>query len=136
MHRVLAVDDNPLNLSLLRATLEHFGCQVDTVSDPYLALDSARRGRPDLAIVDIRMPTMSGIQVMRDLRADPHLQGLRIYAFTAAPREDLEEISALMGPDGFTGFLRKPGSLASLKDILDAAPAKTAVFASLAMGAP
>jgi DNA-binding response OmpR family regulator len=67
-NKILIVDDEPdINLTL-KMTLEEHGFEVDTFSDPFLALDNFRMGVYDLIILDIKMPKMNGFEMYREIR--------------------------------------------------------------------
>jgi DNA-binding response OmpR family regulator len=68
MKSVLIVDDEPdVNISL-KVTLEENGFQVDAFDDPILALDNFKKGVYDLLVLDIKMPTMHGFELYREIR--------------------------------------------------------------------
>lgn len=67
-NKILIVDDEPdINLTL-KMTLEEHGFEVDTFSDPLLALDNFRMGVYDLIILDIKMPKMNGFEMYREIK--------------------------------------------------------------------
>jgi DNA-binding response OmpR family regulator len=67
-NKILIVDDEPdINLTL-KMTLEEHGFEVDTFSDPLLALDNFRMGVYDLIILDIKMPKMNGFELYREIK--------------------------------------------------------------------
>ncbi len=69
--RILAVDDTPRDLDLLAQILEQQGYQLTLARDGAGAVEMATRDRPDLVLLDILMPGMDGIEVCRQLKADP-----------------------------------------------------------------
>src|SRR5690242_21462628 len=68
---VLIVDDNPQNVELLLAFLESLPVKLVTALDGVEALEKVQQHHPDLILLDIMMPRMSGFQVCRKLKADP-----------------------------------------------------------------
>ncbi|HWQ14379.1 MAG TPA: response regulator transcription factor [Roseiflexaceae bacterium] len=81
MQHILVVDDDPAVTSLLRRGLSYEGFSVDAASSGAEGLARARQRPPDLAILDIMMPGMDGIEVLRRLRAaEPHLPVILLTA--------------------------------------------------------
>jgi len=108
MHRkklVMIVEDNELNLKLFRDLLEAHGYRTLHTSDGFQVLDLARQNAPDLILMDIQLPEVSGIEITGWLKADPELQAIPIIAVTAfAMRGDEEKIRAA----GCDDYLSKP----------------------------
>jgi len=71
--RILAVDNSPVNLSLMRSTLEPFGYQVTTADTVKQALALLRRNPPDLILSDLHMPEAGGYDFLRIVKTDPQL---------------------------------------------------------------
>ena len=85
--RVLVVDDNIDNLRSLTLLFEVMGHHVDYAINAIVAVDIARRFRPDVVILDLLLPDGHGAQVCRQLRLNPELNGTRIYAITGSKNE-------------------------------------------------
>jgi len=116
--RVLVADDNPAGLELVREGLSKFVSSIIEASDGREALEKIRESRPDLVLLDIQMPEMDGYQVLREIRSDPALKGLRVVALTAfAMQGDRER--ALEA--GFDDYITKPVNIAMLKAQLEVA---------------
>lgn len=81
--RILVVEDDLLNRMLLCASLEADGYDIRSVEDGALALDATRNMLPDLITMDINLPNVSGIDVIRQIKADPELRTIPILAITA-----------------------------------------------------
>lgn len=81
--RILIVEDDLLNRLLYCTVLERSGFRVDAVDDGALAVGAARRFDPDLIIMDINLPNVSGLELIEMLRADPAFSGTPILAVTA-----------------------------------------------------
>jgi PAS domain S-box-containing protein len=114
--RVLVADDNPAGRELVRESLAEHVSSIIEASDGREALDKIRDTRPDLVLLDIQMPEMDGYAVLREIRSDPALQGLRVVALTAfAMQGDRER--ALEA--GFDDYLTKPVTVAKLKAQLE-----------------
>ena len=101
---ILVVDDEPRIVELARDYLEHAGFRVITASDGRAALDSARRDRPDLVVLDLGLPGLDGLDVTRELRRDGSIPIVMVTA-----RDD--EVDKLLGLElGADDYLTKPFS--------------------------
>ncbi len=83
MAKILIVEDNALNIKLFCDLLSAHGHQPEAVTDSRNALEIAREFRPDLVITDIQLPHVSGLELIRLIRADEHLSEVPIMAVTA-----------------------------------------------------
>ena len=114
--KVLVVDDNATGRELVRESLNDYVSFIDEASNGREALEKIRVTRPDLVLLDIQMPEMDGYEVLREIRGDPALKGLRVIALTAfAMRDDRERALAA----GFDDYLTKPVTTAQLKEQLE-----------------
>lgn len=102
---VLVVDDNAPNVELMQAYLETLNCTVHTASDGIEALDKVPKVKPDLILLDIMMPRMSGFEVCRRLKADPQTRDIPILMVTAL--NELGDIERGV-ESGTDDFLTKP----------------------------
>lgn len=104
---VLVVDDNLQNLELLTAYLEDLKCRVLTARDGLEAIQQVQAlpDGPDLVLLDVMMPRMSGFQVCQKLRADPRWREIPIVMVTALNEVGDVERSVDVGADD---FLTKP----------------------------
>jgi DNA-binding response OmpR family regulator len=101
---ILVVDDEPRIVELARDYLEHAGFRVITASDGTAALDTARRDRPDLVVLDLGLPGLDGLDVTRELRRDGSIPIVMVTA-----RDD--ELDTLLGLElGADDYLTKPFS--------------------------
>ncbi|HEX4456725.1 MAG TPA: response regulator, partial [Polyangia bacterium] len=82
MH-ILAVDDDPQQLELIRAEVESSGCSVQTAATARQGLDAARSGNFDLLLLDLMLPDLSGAEVVAELRSTEHTRALPIILITA-----------------------------------------------------
>ena len=98
---VLIVDDNPQNVELLQAFLESLPVKIVTASDGQEALDKVEEFDPDLILLDIMMPRMSGFQVCRKLKSDPNTRDIQILMVTALNELGDIEQAAECGTDDF-----------------------------------
>lgn len=81
--RVLLVEDNEVNRYLAAFVLEQAGLVVDTAVDGARALEMAKAQRPDLILMDLRMPVLDGYETTRLLKADPALRDVPVVALSA-----------------------------------------------------
>ena len=73
MKRVLLVDDDPLILRMYNSALSQRGFQVDIAADGLSAIKFLREAPPDVVVLDLMMPTLSGVEVLKFLRRQPNL---------------------------------------------------------------
>jgi two-component system alkaline phosphatase synthesis response regulator PhoP len=103
--RVMIVDDNPQNVELLQAFLESLPVQITTAIDGVDALEKVAEFNPDLILLDIMMPRMSGFQVCRKLKNDPATRDIQILMVTALNElGDIEQATEC----GTDDFVSKP----------------------------
>jgi CheY-like chemotaxis protein len=124
-HRVLVVDDNPVNLEVMQAMLVRHGLVVDCASDGVLAVARAQSQAYDLILMDMHMPLMDGLEATRRIRALPLHARTPILAMTAnVYEEDRERCQAA----GMNAHLAKPIDVQALEKALDRwlAPAASA----------
>src|ERR1700689_1123912 len=88
---VLIVEDNELNIKLFRDLLEAHGYQTSSTSNGFEALDLVRSLRPDLILMDIQFPQVSGPPVTRLITAHPELRAIPVVAVTAFAMKGDEE---------------------------------------------
>ena len=81
--KILIVEDNALNIKLFCDLLAAHGHEPQAVTDSRMALDAARHLEPDLVITDIQLPHVSGMELIREIRADERLREVPIMAVTA-----------------------------------------------------
>ena len=123
MSTILLVEDDPDIRHLVSYKLRKSGLEVIDVADGISALRSARENPPDLVLLDVRMPKMSGIEVCRELRAGPLPATVPIIMLTARSRpQDLEQGYAA----GATDYIIKPFSPRALQERVEAALARVA----------
>lgn len=106
--KVLIVEDNDLNLKLFHDLLEVHGYAPIVAREGRGVVELVRAEQPDLIIMDIQLPDKSGLEVTRELKADPELKNLPVVAVTAfAMRGDEENIKAA----GCDAYIAKPISI-------------------------
>lgn len=80
---ILLVDDNEQNLELMQAFLDDLPCKVQTASDGVEAMGMIERHSPDLLILDVMMPRMSGFEVCQKVKSQPNTRDIVIIMVTA-----------------------------------------------------
>jgi two-component system cell cycle response regulator DivK len=102
---VMVVEDNELNLKLFCDLLRAHGYRAEAVRDGREALDRARAMRPDLIVMDIQMPHVSGLDLIEQVKADPMLAAIPVMAVTAyAAKGDEQRIREA----GAEAYVSKP----------------------------
>jgi two-component system cell cycle response regulator len=102
---VLIVDDNAQNVELLQAFLESLPVRLISAHDGVEALEQVERHNPDLILLDIMMPRMSGFQVCKRLKADPKTKDIQVLMVTALNElGDIEQATEC----GTDDFVSKP----------------------------
>jgi len=105
----MIVEDNELNMKLFHDLLEAHGYHTVATRNGIEALDLARKHRPDLILMDIQLPEVSGLEVTKWLKEDPELKAIPVVAVTAfAMGGDEERIRE----GGCQAYLSKPISVA------------------------
>jgi len=103
--KILVVDDNEQNLELLVAYLETLNCPVVTAVDGVDALEKIAAEEPDLILLDIMMPRMSGFEVCRKIKSDPTTRDIPVIMVTAL--NELTDIERGV-ESGTDDFITKP----------------------------
>src|ERR687890_82790 len=134
--KILVVEDNELNLKLFCDLLRAHGYAAEPVRDGREAVERARAFGPDLIVMDIQMPHVSGLELIEQLKADSELRRTPIMAVTAyAAKGDEERIRAA----GAEGYVSKPISVLRFVEAvraLLAAPRRGEVRVTRRFGAP
>jgi two-component system cell cycle response regulator DivK len=113
---VLIVEDNELNMKLFNDLLETRGCRVVQTRQGVEAMDLARKHRPDLILMDIQLPEVSGLQVTQWLKDDDELRSIPVIAVTAFAMKGDEEKIRLGGCEA---YLSKPISVVKFFETID-----------------
>ena len=110
---VLIVEDNPLNMKLFAAMVAAQGCHVLQAEEGRRGLDLAHQQHPDLIIMDVQLPGMSGIEATHALKADPQTRDIPIIVTTAYGYD--EEIRA----SGCDAFMAKPIAITEFLEMVE-----------------
>jgi len=114
--KVLIVEDNELNMKLFNDLLTAHGYVTLQTGDGIEALALARRHRPDLILMDIQLPEISGLEVTRRIKEDEELRLIPVIAVTAfAMKGDREK----MRDGGCEDYIAKPISIASFLQTIE-----------------
>ncbi|MEE2931117.1 MAG: response regulator transcription factor [Bacteroidota bacterium] len=112
-YKILLVDDEKDILEFLSYNLEKEGYQVSTAINGVLALEEAKKFKPDLIILDVMMPEMDGMNTCQQIRLDPEIQDILILFLTARSEEYSELAGFTAGADDYVTKPIKPKLLIS-----------------------
>jgi len=102
---ILIIDDEPKNVKLARDILQAEGFSTMEAANGKEGVGKAKSEKPDLILMDIKMPVMDGFQAIKALKSDNDVKGIQVVALTAsAMKGDKEKILEA----GFNGYLSKP----------------------------
>ena len=104
-YRIVAVDDNPVVTQLIAAVLGQAGYDVEVLSTGAEALISLQRNPPDLLLLDLQMPGLDGLEVLRIMREQRVCNGMPVLVLTA---ESDSHYVARAREQGAAGYLLKP----------------------------
>jgi cyclic di-GMP phosphodiesterase len=113
--RILLVDDDEGLRALLRTTFEAVDVELTEAADVAGAVEAVRRQRPDVVVLDVRLPGGDGLDLCRDLKADPATDGISVVLLTGS-EGGTAEAARQVGADA---FLRKPFSPLELLSIVE-----------------
>jgi two-component system, cell cycle response regulator DivK len=114
--KILVVEDNELNMKLFRDLLEAHGMITIPTNTGKNVAELARTHRPDLILMDIQLPEISGLDVTKVLKADPELKMIPIIAVTAfAMKGDEQKIRE----GGCEDYISKPISVVKFMDVIN-----------------
>lgn len=116
VRKLLIADDDPASRELLREILEAQGYQVVEAEDGQAALNKIEEERPDLVLLDIQMPKLDGLGVVRQLRQSPRFTSLPVVAVTSyAMRGDREKALGA----GFDAYITKPIDAVRIRETVE-----------------
>lgn len=114
--KILIVEDNDLNMKLFHDLLEVHGYETVQTKDGREVLQLAKEHRPDLILMDIQLPEVSGLEVTRWIKEDEELRSIPVIAVTAfAMKGDEEKIRS----GGCEAYIAKPISIASFLQTIE-----------------
>ena len=106
---ILIVEDNELNMKLFNDLLQAHGYNTLQVSDGRAVVEITRAHRPDLILMDIQLPEISGLEITKMLKADDDLRSIPVVAVTAFAMKGDEEV---IRQGGCEAYISKPISVA------------------------
>lgn len=125
-HRILIADDNQPNCELLEAYLEGLECVIEFAEDGQQTLDKVASFHPDLILLDVMMPKLSGFEVCQKVKSDPSTQKIMVLMVTALNELGDIERAIEAGTDDFlskpvnrAGLLKRVENMLQLKGIAD-----------------
>ena len=118
MARIVVADDDTDIRELVALKLSAMGHEVSAVGDGQAALDACRARRPDLVLLDVMMPGVSGLEAVRAIRADPDLRDLPVILLTARALESDVSSGFDSGADDYVTKPFSPRELASRVEAL------------------
>lgn len=105
MKKILVVEDSPTILCLVIDLLEYNGYKVVSANDGETGLSKMKEAKPDLVVLDIRLPGMDGYQVCCIAKSDPELKNIPIiFLTTSAQKREIEKAKEV----GADGYVTKP----------------------------
>ncbi len=119
--RVLLIEDEPNIIEAIRFILSRDGWNVDVHSDGKTALEAIEKRSPDLVILDVMLPNLSGYDILTDVRANPATRSLPVLMLTARGQKQDRELAERLGA---SRFMTKPFSnaevLSSVRELVGA----------------
>jgi two-component system, OmpR family, response regulator MtrA len=115
---VVVADDEEDILDLVTTIIERSGHEVLPVRDGAAALAAIRERRPDLVVLDIAMPEVDGLEVLRRLRSDPQTSELPVLLLSARAQEDDVRLAFATGANAYVKKPFSPGELSRRIDNL------------------
>ena len=103
--KVLIIDDEDLVRETVILALGHAGFKAEGLADSTRAFDTIKKGKPDLVLLDLYMPDVSGFEICRRLKADPETRAIPVVMFTGS-NETVDVISGISA--GAFEYITKP----------------------------
>ena len=125
-NRILIADDNDANVELMEAYLSDLACEIGVAVDGQDTLDKVASFEPDMILLDIMMPKLSGFEVCQRLKSDPATSGILILMVTALNEQGDIERAVEAGTDDFLSkpvnqleLLKRVEIMLRLRDVTD-----------------
>ncbi|MBM4005179.1 MAG: response regulator [Planctomycetes bacterium] len=125
-NRILIADDHDANRELLEAYLDGIDCQIEYAVDGQDTLDKVEKFRPDLLLLDVMMPRLSGFEVCKKLKQSPETRRIMVLMVTALNELGDIERAVLAGTDDFLSkpinkveLVKRVQNMLKLKDVTD-----------------
>jgi two-component system cell cycle response regulator DivK len=113
--KILIVEDNEKNRTLVKDVLEYHGYEVIEAGNGKEGIKIAKENNPDLILMDIQMPVMSGYDAIKILKNNPETKNIKIIALTSfAMKGDKEKIME----EGFDDYIAKPIDIRRLPELV------------------
>jgi len=124
MKRILLVDDDPVVLRMYQEGLSHHRVQVDLAADGLAAINSLRASKPDVVVLDLMMPKLSGVDVLKFIRSEENLEDLPVVVLSNSYMNELAAEAAGLGVQKALLKIRCSPSLllATIHDVLAGKP--------------
>ena len=126
MNKILIADDHQANVELLEAYLAEIDCDIEFASDGQEALDKIAADQPDLLLLDIMMPKLSGFEVCKQIKEDPNTRRIMVLMVTALNELGDIERAVAAGTDDFLSkpvqkveLIKRVENMLRLKDVSD-----------------
>jgi CheY-like chemotaxis protein len=138
MKSIVLIDDDKFVTTLYAAKLQSEGFAVDTAHSGNEAIEKLERNRPDIIILDLNMPGISGVELLRAIRAVPLFQHVPVIIFSSAYIRTLVDEAAQLGVNKILAKSQCPPKMliSEVKKILDQAPAMGAFLSADAIALP
>ena len=98
---LLVVEDNPLLVGMYKSAFEKAGFSVVFAHDGKSGLELAKTELPAVILLDVLMPGMNGLDVLRELKKDPHTKDIRVMVLTVLYQEEIKKQAKELGADDF-----------------------------------
>lgn len=114
MQRILLIDDDPAMTRITKRVLQKAGFEVEATNQSYGVLNLVATRRPDVVVIDLKMPGLRGTEVLELLRGDPELAHTRVVLFSGVVEHELRAYAEAANADGYLHKTAGPGALVPL----------------------